>query len=190
VTNQDYAGMLQWAYDRGYVTVWNGSVQDHLDGSTVELLDLDAADCRITFADGEFATDAPSLPVVQVTWYGAAAYCDWLNLRDGLSRTYDHATWSVAGGDLAAAEGYRLPTEAEWEFACRAGSATAFATGEISNVYCDDSLLDQLGWYCGNAGGVVHEVAGKQASPWGLFDMHGNVSEWCWDWRGTIPRRR
>ena len=80
---------------------------------------------------------------------------------------------------------YRLPMEAEWEYACRAGSTTALANGDLITVYCDlDPNLDELGWYCGNSGRQTHLVAQKSPNPWGLYDMHGNLAEWCQDWYG------
>jgi formylglycine-generating enzyme required for sulfatase activity len=80
---------------------------------------------------------------------------------------------------------YRLPTEAEWEYACRAGSLTPFCNGEISELYCaHDPLLSNVGWYCGNSGRKSRPVAQKGPNVWGLYDMHGNVSEWCQDWYG------
>jgi len=83
---------------------------------------------------------------------------------------------------------YRLPTEAEWEYACRAGSMTAFANGVISALECGyDSSLDAIGWYCGNAIKKTHSVAKKKPNAWGLYDMHGNVFEWCQDWYGDYP---
>ena len=80
---------------------------------------------------------------------------------------------------------YRLPTEAEWEYACRAGSLTPLCNGEISELYCaHDPVLSEIGWYCGNAGRKSRPVAQKSPNAWGLYDMHGNVSEWCQDWYG------
>ncbi|MFO7885808.1 MAG: formylglycine-generating enzyme family protein [Desulfobacteraceae bacterium] len=97
---------------------------------------------------------------------------------------------------------YRLPTEAEWEYACRAGTTTAFAGGEITHLFCDppDPVLDYYGWFCGNSGYKnppedlrPHPVKTKNPNPWGIYDMHGNVQEWCLDsckwrdiWKGRV----
>ncbi|MFH2050265.1 MAG: LamG-like jellyroll fold domain-containing protein [bacterium] len=80
---------------------------------------------------------------------------------------------------------YRLPTEAEWEYACRSGSATAFANGDMktgTNNCSDNTNLDSIGWYCYNSDSKIHPVSQKESNAWGLYDMHGNVWEWCSDW--------
>jgi formylglycine-generating enzyme required for sulfatase activity len=107
-----------------------------------------------------------------------------------MTRSYNHRTWQCNEGDVYDAGSVRLPTESEWEYACRAGSQTAFSNGEImtddggSLLTCEDTGLDQVAWYCGNSGGRSHDVGTKPANDWGLFDLHGNVWEWCNDWYG------
>ncbi|MDX2474297.1 MAG: SUMF1/EgtB/PvdO family nonheme iron enzyme [Candidatus Krumholzibacteria bacterium] len=189
VTNQQYADLAQWALDNGYCTVEGPRVYDNLDGSDLWLLDMDDdEDCEISYLGSQFVVDAglENHPVVEVLWHGAAAYCDWLSLKEGLPRAYDHTdpnSWLCNDGAPYAAQGYRLPTEAEWEYACRAGSAAAFAAGPITEIACgDEPSLLEMGWYCGNADGWTHPVATLEANAFGLFDLHGNVWEWCNDW--------
>jgi formylglycine-generating enzyme required for sulfatase activity len=80
---------------------------------------------------------------------------------------------------------YSLPTEAQWEYACRAGTTTAFANGDITSTRGVDPNLELMGWYVGNSGSTTHPVAQKNPNAWGLYDMHGNVSEWTADWHGS-----
>ena len=118
---------------------------------------------------GEPPADAsgPDRPVAGVSWWDAVRFCNALSLLDGLTPAYRldaDITWD------ASADGYRLPTEAEWEYACRAGT-----TGPRYGP------LDEIAWYRGNSGEQAHDVGGKLPNPWGLFDMLGNVWDWCWD---------
>ncbi len=100
-------------------------------------------------------------PIVGISWDDAVAYCAWLSARNGGQ--------------------YRLPTEAEWEYAARGGQQSKGYT------YSGSNTLDEVGWYSSNAGGKTHAVGGRKANELGLFDMSGNVLEWCGDWYGTYP---
>ncbi len=113
----------------------------------------------------------PDRPVEQVDWYHAALYCNARSRKEGLKPCYDPKTLAC---DFSA-NGYRLPTEAEWEYACRAGSATQYSFGD------DPAKLRDYAWFKTNANKTSHPVGQKQPNAWGLYDMHGNVAEWCQD---------
>ena len=108
-------------------------------------------------------------PVEQVSWNDVQKFIQKLNQKEGTDK-------------------YRLPTEAEWEYACRAGSMTAFPNGGITKLQCGrDDNLDSIGWYCGNSNNIIQPAAQKKPNAWGLHDMLGNVQEWCQDWFGPYP---
>jgi len=112
----------------------------------------------------------PKRPVEMITWVHAAIYCNLRSEAEGLEPCYrEDTTCNFEAG------GYRLPTEAEWEYACRAGT-----TGDYSFTE-DPAKLGRYAWYASNARKKTHPVALKKPNPWGLYDMHGNVAEWCND---------
>jgi len=137
----------------------------------------------VGFNPSVFPECGKNCPVDTVSWEQCMEFIRVLNEWEGTDR-------------------YRLPTEAEWEYAARAGSITAFANGPITQLFCKtiDPALDKIGWFCGNSGyrnppdGLrPHPVKTKTPNAWGLYDMHGNVQEWCLDsckwrdiWRGRV----
>ena len=108
----------------------------------------------------------PQNPVQEVSWVDAVGFCRKL---------------SALPAEKAAAYEYRLPTEAEWEYACRAGTTTSYGFGDSA------SQLSEYGWFDDNSGSKTHPVGEKKPNAWGLHDMHGNVWEWCQDGYGAYP---
>ncbi len=111
-------------------------------------------------------------PVDQIRWVDAVRYCNARSRSEGFDPVYDESTWQCDYN----ANGYRLPTEAEWEYAARAGTTTAYFFGD------DDSKLKLYAWFKKTSTRGTHPVGRRRLNPWGLCDMYGNVWEWCGDY--------
>jgi len=118
---------------------------------------------------------SPNAPVERVTWFQAIEYCNKLSQQEGLIPAYYGSNDQVVFNPNA--NGYRLPTEAEWEYAARGGNFDALSFDRSGS-----NFADAVGWYRDNSGGRTQPVAGKQPNILGLYDMAGNVWEWCYDW--------
>jgi cysteine-rich repeat protein len=164
-------------------------------------------------------------PVDNVSWYDAVAYTNALTLQQGgtpcfafsnvvcvdtanmgtnymgcmntTQRGINSATVNLSGvTSVYDCTSFRLPTEAEWEYAARGGTTTATYNGDLDSdhwnceeaadppSYTDNTVLNPIAWFCGNAGGTTHVKGDRQPNAWGLYDMLGNAWEWCWDWYG------
>jgi formylglycine-generating enzyme required for sulfatase activity len=126
-----------------------------------------------------------------VTWFDAVLFCNARSKGEGWDTVYTYTSTSGEPGNQCTAlggltidptrKGYRLPTEAEREYACRAGTTSTYYWGGAT----DAATADRYAWYTSNSGGTTHPVATKQKNAFGLYDMSGNVWEWCNDWYGT-----
>ncbi|MDS4014708.1 MAG: formylglycine-generating enzyme family protein [Candidatus Accumulibacter sp.] len=132
---------------------------------------------REVMGQRERAAADDRLPVTKVSWHDAVEFCNRLSIRSGYRACYTRDGKDEWRCDWQA-DGYRLPTEAEWEYACRAGSTTLYSFGD------DAAALGDYAWYAQNSRHSLQPVAGKLPNAWGLYDLHGNVWEWCWYWYG------
>lgn len=196
VTNDQMAAVMQWAYENGRITVTSSTVRN-VQGNQQELLHLSDSGCRINWNGSSFelkSAKGSGYPCVDVTWYGAVAYCNYRSEMEGLKPCYDLSSWSCN----FSANGYRLPTEAEWEKAARGGlSGRRFPWGNTIN-YSQANYIGSSSTYSydisptrgthnhpdWDEGGFPYTspVGTFAANGYGLYDMTGNVAEWCDDW--------
>ncbi len=191
VSNEKMRQVMQWAYDNGKV-IANSTCVTNVNGDQKTLLNFESVDSDICFSGGVFSVDSgrSNFPCVKVSWYGACAYSNFKSEMDGLTQCYNFSGWSCDWN----ANGYRLPTEAEWEKAARGGlfsnyyawaSLGGYYTNHIdgskANYYDSGDPYDEGTTPCGFYDGNQIPAGVDMANGYGLYDMTGNVSEWCWD---------
>jgi len=150
--------------------------------------------------NGTHRRDADLNPVVGITWWDAVKWCNLKSQLEGLAPVYYtdkdckvKDLFKIGTSEIFVkswtADGYRLPTEAEWEFACRTRRTDfSFNTGDIERTEDESSQsnMKQAGWFLGNSAGGLHPVAGKRPNTFELYDMHGNAAEWCWNYYARV----
>ncbi|MCL2410253.1 MAG: formylglycine-generating enzyme family protein, partial [Treponema sp.] len=172
-----------------------------LEGFYMGITPVTMAQWEIVIGTPPPAGARPNDPV-STNWFNAIVFCNLLSIKEGLSPAYsiggstNPADWGPvpsfstslairrrwdAVEIVPGSTGYRLPASEQWEYACRAGTTTAFNDG-VTDDWRDQEAVGRLGWFSFNSRGIYKEVRLKSPNAWGLYDMHGSILEWCWDW--------
>lgn len=192
VTNQEYSDMLNYAYGKGYLdpVALKGDKSDRgyakgISKSAQKYQDVTDEHSKITFENGKFKALAgyENKPADEVTWYGAAFYCNMLSEQQGLTPLYNLDDWSC---QVYSKTGYRLPTEAEWEYAARYNDGRKYPWGDQEPDEAYANIKRQVKDPVDVLTTPVGSFSPKGDSKLGLCDMAGNVAEWCNDWYNDV----